>query len=73
MMQQEVNLEEKFPGEEPLHGVHSEKLGDKLHSALAANLADQVDSVPLVPTVLAQGLHAVQESLGPAQTRALRF
>lgn len=66
-----MNLLENFRREEPLYGVHFEKLGDKLHSTLAGNLADQVDTVPLVPAVPTQGLNTVQKSPGSTRTRVL--
>lgn len=51
-----------------MHFILFEEFKDKLHSMLAADLTDQVDTIPVVSTVPTQGYHTGQEGCGSTLT-----
>lgn len=59
---------ENFYREKPAHCILIKKLQDKLHPMLATDLADQVDSIPVVSTALAQFLNTLQKGCGSVLT-----
>lgn len=65
---EDLNLEENFSREQPSHFALFQKFHDKLHSMLATDFADQVDSIPVISSLLTQVHNTSQKGFGSPLT-----